>query len=128
MGMYTELKLHVKLCANTPRDVMDILNWLLGMGEEKPQQMPDHPYFLCERADIVLCGGSSYFEWKQPTLTKLADGWELKAHSSIKNYDSDYEHFLDWIKPYVCDGMLYNNTYATTLYEESETPTVYARE
>lgn len=128
MGMYTELKFHAKLHQETPQSVIDVLKWLVDGKKKIPPTLPNHQFFLCERAAIVFVGGSSSFDWNPPTLTQLDDGWELSVHSSIKNYDSEYEHFIDWINPYVCHGLLdVHGLFAITQYEDSEETIEYVK-
>ena len=52
MGMYTELKLHAKLCKETPQSVIDALKWLVDGKEKMPWTLPNHQFFLCERAGM----------------------------------------------------------------------------
>lgn len=62
MGMYTEIVLGAALKRDTPKEVIDILNYMIDSELEDPKPtLPVHPLFDTERWEIMLQCDSAYF-------------------------------------------------------------------
>lgn len=105
MGMYTQFIIECKLKENTPTEVIECLS-----------DMVDHvknEVFTYERNPLTnYCESNDY----DPSFSNLI----LKAHGDIKNYWSDIERFVEFIKPYIEKGLLEDEAFAKSLYEDSE--------
>ncbi len=125
MGMYTELIFGASLKEDTPENVINTLKYMIGETKEKPIDFP----LSTERADYLLRSSSYYFGVNEPVSLlrrdKLDGSWVLSTRSNIKNYDSDIEAFLEWIKPYITSGSGSRDMYAIVIYEEQSEPTIY---
>ena len=122
MGMYTELIFGASLKTDTPKEVIDTLRYMVGDIEQ-----PEKLAFDSNRNP--LRGGSHYFGVisgaTKMYYNDIAKCWVLSSRANIKNYDSDIETFLEWIKPFVDSGSGDRDMYAITIYEEQSEPTVY---
>lgn len=73
--------------------------------------MPDavefkHPFFATENWTRVCCNETAGFPRGQSVLEHdeyigRETEWSLSVRSSIKDYDQEYEAFLNWLFPYV---------------------------
>lgn len=121
MGMYTEFNIGVALKKNTPSEVIDILKYMVRDVEDRPSTLPDHPLFKTDRWFILFTCGSYYFDGETNSMFNFDDidgKWYLTVRSSLKNYCSEIEKFLDWIRPY-----LYTTGFLGYFwYEEYEDP------
>ncbi|MDV3612397.1 hypothetical protein CMU81_00955 [Elizabethkingia anophelis] len=122
MGMYTELIFGAALKSDTPKEVIETLQYMSGYTEEKPEQ-----YLWNEDLRNPLQGGSSYFAIDKPVTKMYHDGyrWVLSSRSNIKNYNDEIETFLKWIKPFIGDGSGLREMYAIVIHEEWEEPEIY---
>ena len=126
MGMYTELHFNVELKKNVPDIVLDTLKYMTdGNLEDKPKEIPDHPFFNCSRWTVLFRMDSYYFASDTHSTLRLDDISQthyLCVRSNLKNYDSEISHFLDWIMPHVdaFDG----DFLGFSRYEESEEPQI----
>lgn len=122
MGMYTELIFGASLKQDTPEDVINTLRRMVGQIDE-----PITLDFGSGRNPLIGC--SSSFGAKNSansfTFDKVTKQWSLCTRANIKNYDSDIEGFLEWIKPFIDSGSGYNDLYAITIYEQDTQPTLY---
>lgn len=125
MGMYTELIFGAELKRDTPNEVIEALKYMIGETKEKPSKFP-LPDGRCE---WLFQGGSYYFAINNAVtkmwLDDIDNQWHISTRSNIKNYESEIETFLEWIKPYIDSGSGGRNLYAITIYEEQDTPTLY---
>jgi hypothetical protein len=120
MGMYTELFLQVGLKSDTPKNVIDTLNYMLGNTEE----VPDLVYTTQGRMMWMLQSSSFYhYPFAHSHLDRIdySNSYYLFVRCDLKNYSNEIEEFLDFISPHV-DGRdcKYQGHY---LYEGSEFPT-----
>lgn len=112
MGMYTEIVLGVALKRNTPKEVIDILNYMIdGEPDESRLILDDHPLFKTDRWHFMLCCNSAYFGGYSNSILKEPrhsyDIYHLSIRSNLKNYDSEIELFLNWLNPYIeTDGFI----------------------
>lgn len=105
MGMYTEFIIDVKLKENTP---IEIIECIYDMVNDKENET-----FTYERNPLLNYCGSE-------TMRKSFEGLHLKAHGEIKNYWSDINRFIDFIKPHVEKGFLEDGSFSKSRYEEFE--------
>jgi len=125
MGMYTEIHFNSEL--NIPKDsvIANVLKYMLGDIKETPKVLPDRELFHTERWNIMLRCDSYYFDADtNSTLRwdKVSKSYYLCVRSNVKNYDSEIEHFIDWINPY-CNK--YEGAFLGFYrYEENEKPTL----
>lgn len=122
MGMYTEMVLNVSLVKDLDPDVVDVLSFLAGDADE-PDHLPNHPFFLCDRWAMVLRCSSYYFvPFAFAKFVNDEIGWYLSTRFDMKNYDSEIEHFIDWLMPHI--DALPGEFLGYHRYEESESPTL----
>lgn len=124
MGMYTELNMAVALKGDTPQNIIDILAYMVGDSEEKPET-PDHPLFGDTRWDIMLGCDSYYFDGDTNSVLRKDEGinhYYLTIRSNFKNYGDEIRLFLHFIHPYITDV---NNCFIGYFrYEEDAKPTL----
>lgn len=123
MGMYTELVLGIKIKPDP--DVLTVLNYMLGETDHLDER-PSHELFKTNCWDIMLVCDSYYFDGQTDSklfkddLYPESPMYYLNVRSNLKNYNSEIEKFLDWLKPYIeTDGFL-----GYTRYEEDDHPTL----
>lgn len=127
MGMYTEIIFGAGFKKELPVLIVSTIKKLVA-GEDLLDSAPDHPFFKSERTWLLSSGGSYYFPgavgpkfW----FDDIEHRWFLHFRTNIKNYDSEIEKFLDWIKPYIEQGSGNRGFYAIVTYEEADEPTIY---
>lgn len=123
MGMYTEFHFNSELKSNTPKEIIDALQFMLHENEVKPNI--DHPLFNTEQYGIMLIGDSYYFDadtYSTLKFDKIAGTYFLCIRSNFKNYNQEIEKFLDWIKPYLAKRS--GDFLGFKRYEEAEVPTL----
>jgi hypothetical protein len=122
MGMYTELIFGARLKKDTPNEVIETLRYLVG-DIEKPEKV------AIDLWRNPLNFGSYYFAVNSPVrkmwFDEIDEKWHISTRANIKNYESDIEKFLEWIKPFVAGGSGTRDMYAIVIYEESDEPTIY---
>lgn len=98
MGTYTELVIKTRI-ATEDHKVRTVLNYLFNEAEdaEPPTDLPDHPFFVNRRWDLI--GKCSSYYHIPTNLNYFKDGY-LFSRSDLKNYDNTIEEFIDWISPY----------------------------
>jgi len=129
--MYTQLHLAVELKKDTPKEVIEMLEWLIDKRKEGEQpQTPNHSFFGCERWKWMFWMDSYYFNAPSHSIFKYDDiskQYILFIQSNLKNYNSEIEWFLDWIMPYV--DALEGEFLGYHRYEEELKPTlIYYKE
>lgn len=109
MGYYTELKFSAQL---KPDPELFSLLEILQRGEmyekltgkevpaiaavaDTPNLPIDHPFGKSLRWDQMLNGRTMKLNVSKKTL---------KVNCEIKAYDDIYEHFIDWLRPYIISG------------------------
>ena len=122
MGMYTHLVLNVNFATNTPKEIIDTVRYMVGDTDMEPP-VKNHPLFKCDRWAICLCCDSCYFMGHtntSMTFVECLNEWQLTVNSNCKNYLQEYQHFLDYIEPYIEEkGYL-----GFIRYEEDDHPTL----
>lgn len=123
--MYTELIFGAELKKDTPNEVIEALRYMLGEIETKPTNFP-LPDGRCE---WLFQSGSYYFAVNNSVNKMWFDDIDGRHHistrSNIKNYESEIETFLEWIKPYIDGGSGGRDMYAIVIYEEQDEPAIY---
>lgn len=116
MGMYTELLIKAGVKSDLPAEVESVLQFLFNNGD-KPEHLPSHNFFNKGRWEFI--GKSSSF-YHVPWSISRYEHDVIFSRSDLKNYDSEIESFLDWVKPYIngCEG----DCIGYTWYEEDDQP------
>ena len=125
MGMYTEFHFNSKLKRNVPPNVIEILKFMVGQTEAKPD-LPDHPLFATDRWDTMLRTDSAYFDADTHSTLRYEEGpkarYVLCIRCNLKNYEGEIEKFVDWIMPYL--SKIPGEFLGFSRYEETEQPTL----
>ena len=122
--MYTELYLAFGLISRTSPNVLDVLQYLFNKGP-RPETLPDHRFFMCTRWDRIGTGSSHYFipfSVSQMVYDVVQQSYFIVSLSNLKNYDSEVEHFLDFIMPYIDASP--GKHIGHKRYEENDKPTL----
>lgn len=125
--MYTECIIGCLLKKETPKEVIDSINFLLTSPREQrelPSNLPES-----ERVSWMFNSGGSY-SFGAPSGQHYFEedpqgGYRLSARFNIKNYSNEIENFLEWLFPWISQGSGYRDFYAIVTYEEAEEPTIY---
>lgn len=129
MGMYTEIIFGAELKKEAPESIINTIQYLVdGKDVSELENAPDHDFFRSERTWLIRSGGSYYFPGTvEPKFwhDDISQSWFLHFRTNIKNYDSEIEKFIDWIKPYIGDGVGGRRFFAIVTYEEQDEPTIY---
>lgn len=128
MGMYTQLVMGVNVKGDAPKEVIEVLEYMLNheMGEQPKVELPSHPLFQSGRWRYMLMCDSYYFDGQ--TVSKMdwdeiGKEWNLSIRCNLKNYDNEIENFCDWINPYIStEGFI-----GYKQYEEADDPTLIYR-
>ena len=103
MGMYTEINVCFDLLKNTPKDIVDILHYLIE-GTDAPFILPGHKFFKCDRWNMVARCDSYYFDGStnsKMVFDNISKTWKINIRANLKNYNCELEEFLDWLKLYI---------------------------
>jgi hypothetical protein len=136
MGMYTLFYCNVALKPETPSEMIDALKVLAQIDDSRMEKIkafkwPDHEFFSCERFTMLFTCSSAYFSDNEQGVCSLRQEtknpcdywgndnvWVLKVKNSLKNYDGEIQKFVDWIKPWLYEGVIFSE------YEEFKWPTL----
>lgn len=124
MGMYTQLHFAGNVKEDSPEKVFEILNFLINETTE-PEELPNHPFFSCDRWKWIAKMDSYYFNYKTHAVffhDEIGNYWRLNITSNLKNYSGEINKFIDWISPY-CDA-LKGEFVGYSRYEEFDKPTI----
>ncbi len=127
MGMYTELIFGASIKKDAPKEVINTLHYLVN-GKKLYEEVEIEKSVTDGRN--VLNGGGSYYFGVCDGVAKMwfddiRNEWIVSSRTNIKNYESEIQTFLEWIKPFVHSGSGDREMYAITIYEEQSEPTVY---
>lgn len=150
--MYTEFIFGCSLKSNTPKILIDSLDYLINFDKkpkfENPKTYDETIYneeyierkhseheiisFLEEHQLYSLFNGcSAYFPaaWTKGNFhyEKYTDCYCISTRANLKN-GGIIEDFLEYVKPYILEGSGTGGVYAYVQYEESELPTIYSLE
>lgn len=115
MGMYTELILGCSLKKDTPKDVIDKIKSMIDGSYNEGRNV-----FLPHSCYFAVSESKPFFK-----KCEYTNEWILSTRGNIKNYLSEIEDFLTWIKPYISCGSGSRDMYAIVIYEESDSPDIY---
>ena len=129
MGMYTELYVKAVFKENLPKDVVDIIEYMLGMGDNEVDdlKLPDHELFKTPRWEYMLRSASHYhipFALNKFIYNEISENYFLVARADFKNYNGEIEKFFDWLKLYL-QQELYKSVIGYALHDEATEPTIY---
>ena len=120
MGMYTEMVMAIQLKAETPKDVIETLRYMMG-ETERLEATPDHKLFDAEEWRRMLMPGNYYFDGEVRSTVTYDDPFRkprLTIRCNAKNGFNELGYFLDWIAPYSdTDGFV-----GYTMYEGDYKP------
>lgn len=127
MGHYTEFVFAAKLKADTPDEIIDTLKMVV---EGPPENVViDHPFFKCDRWRWFGSQSSQMFGYTRPASNvdydHIANQWMVSIRCSLKNYQGEIDHFIDWIKPYVEYGSGDCNLLGYSMDEDGDIPVMY---
>lgn len=127
MGMYTELIFGASIKKDAPKEVINTLHYLVN-GKKLYEEVEIEKSVTDGRN--VLNGGGSYYFGVCGGVAKMwfdniRSEWIVSSRTNIKNYESEIQTFLEWIKPFIDSGSGDREMYAITIYEEQSEPTVY---
>lgn len=103
MGMYTEINVCFDLMRDPPKDVVDILHYLIDKTDIS-SILPKHKFFNCGRWAIIARGDSYYFDGStnsKMVFNNISKTWKINIRANLKNYNSEIEEFLNWLAPYI---------------------------
>lgn len=121
MGMYTSIVISARLKPSTSDAIIETISHLLNGHIHIKDVLGD------EALRNPLDGTSAIFPESASSLqpTKHPDGHTLNVVSHIKNYHSEIEGFIKWLRPHVESGHGACEWWAIVTYEEAERPTIY---
>lgn len=126
MGMYTEIVAGFAVRSDAPEAVKETVRRLCA-GDAVDAHRHEHPFFSCERWNLLALCGSYYFPG--PTHSLAVDDsinglLRISIRSNLKNYDGEVERFWEWVAPYAETGRDYEEFVGYSLYEEEHHPTL----
>ena len=131
--MYTELILGCSLSKDTPKILINSLDYVINHPEDDfPSE--EIKNFVIDYDLMYLCHSASYyFGVSTPVCMmkydEISKEWIVSIRSNIKNYEDQIERFLNYIFDYISHGSGYEyNIYAYVQYEEDALPTIYSKE
>jgi len=127
MGMYTELVLSCRI--KNDSTVVEVLQYMVEGKTQGtlPATLPNHPLFDTSRWDWMFHSCSHYFtpvSVQQLSYDDIGKHWCLVVRCDLKNYDSEIEHLIDWLSPYVVDEG-FRTMIGYSRYEEADEPTIH---
>lgn len=111
MGMYTSVDLELPLKLDTPKNVVDFLDWMVN-PDTRDESLShseqalvhygvDHEFFKSTDWASVFWGSSGK-RFTPPTILKLdAGNYKLGVRGGVKNSSQTVKLFAEWISPYV---------------------------
>ena len=89
MGMYTEINVCFDLLKDTPKDIVDILHYLVE-GTDTPSILPEHKFFKCDR----YADGELVYDYAKCHI--CGHEFEYEINDWGCEYCSDCGQKLDW--------------------------------
>lgn len=120
MGMYTEFYFRANI---KDGPVADWLHTRINFVQAGGFRCDDHPFFDSDRWEGVFWGGGAVYQESRgpqffPRDTAICNYHnKLVLSSSLKNYGSEIEQFVDWIDPHL--DMSDGDFLGYSLYEDS---------
>jgi hypothetical protein len=109
MGSYAHFHLNIILKKNTPKQIINILKYMLRKIKTKPD-FPEHAFFKIDDWDSMFITTSAYHDIiTMGILGKTSNkNYILSVQSQFQNYYNKIELFLKWIDPYIlCEFLGY---------------------
>jgi hypothetical protein len=113
MGMYTTLCLHGDLKENTPDEVLDQLNRFLN-GEEKTEEDQRH--------------WAKEYDFYKSFMRESSNGRKDLLVFTETKYASSVEEFLDFICPWIDDGINCSPFIGYKIYEGTNEPQIIIKD
>jgi hypothetical protein len=124
MGMYTDFCFDAEFKANTPSEITELLTaW--SKGDDLTNDLPDHPFFKCDRWSFIGHCCSYYFDSKplfRFEFDSILNKYTINIRCNLKNYSDEIEKFCDWIYPYLAKAE--GEFLGFSRYEKDQTPTL----
>lgn len=104
MGYYTQFQFTAHLSEKPEHAAL--LDWLEAKKYQDDVPFDDHSFFQCPRWTAVFLGGGAVYQyWRPPVFERKARTPfvaynSLQLTSTFKNYGSEIDEFLDWIRPF----------------------------
>ena len=96
------MHLNIELKHHTSKEVINALQFMLGESKDPPNIK--HALFETARWEQMLLSGSYYFNADACSTLRFDDisnSYFLCIRCNLKNYCSEIEGFLSWVKPYL---------------------------
>lgn len=124
MGYYTCKMLCCALKKDTPENVINTIKALVNH-----EPMPSDCVLNKDDFNIFNYGLSGYTNsYFLPHNSMRFDeflGWRIFFNGESKDYDDEFEKFLEWLKPYIRCGIGNDEMYAMTIGEGDNEPIIY---
>jgi len=123
--MYTAFHFASELKKDTPKEVIEILDYMASNTDKEPEKLPEHNFFKCSRWKWLFTMDSCYFDADTHSTFRydiVLNGHYLTITSNLKNYDNEIKLFVDWISPYLAKNN--GDFLGYSRYEENEEPTL----
>lgn len=124
MGYYTCKLLCCALKKDTPENVISTIKALVNHDDMPSDSVLSESDFKIYQYGL---GGyvNSYFIPNQRMEYDEDLGWRIFVNGESKDYEDEFEKFLEWLKPYICCGIGVDDMYAMTIGEGQNEPTIY---
>lgn len=99
MGTYTEVRLKVKLRADTPKDLIEWFYKVIYDNDYSEAYNSDHEFYKCQRYLPFICMPLN--ECMSSSIEKHNKNYVLCINSYSKHYDGELDKFISFITPYV---------------------------
>lgn len=127
--MYTEFHFNAALKEDTPKEVIEVLEYMVSDEPDKYDirpVAPNHSFFSKSKSwNWMLLKDSHYFAADTTSTLRfnsVINTYYLCIRCNLKNYNNEIEDFVDWINPYIdakTDDFL-----GFSRYEKSKEPTI----
>lgn len=129
MGMYTEFVFGCMLKENTPKEVINVLEYLCNSDNDEFDDVSiNHEFFNCHRWQMIGSCSSYYFGAPSHSVCEKDrhyNNYRLSIRCNLKNYSGEIKKFVDWIKPYIEQGAGNSDLLGYAIYEESDKPEMF---
>lgn len=100
MAMYTDLNLNLRLSLNMPEQLTAVLSNPEQLNDYNVKALAQYRFFRCVHCIQLL---SFPLDDKTPAtvLKKFPDQWEFTLQTTFLNYDNEFTHFMELLRPYI---------------------------
>jgi hypothetical protein len=124
MGYYTCKLLCCALKKDTPENVINTIKALVNHDDIPSDSVLSESDFETYR--YGLSGYvNSYFIPNHRMEYDEHLGWRIFVNGESKDYEDEFERFLEWLKPYISCGIGVDDMYAMTIGEADNEPIIY---